>query len=190
MTARGSAAAFRSGAVGLAALVEYRRDVLKRGDRHLDRRTEHDFGGANGRGIGRVGNRKAIISVWRANGENRRLPQKPARKSVETWCRGQELRQTEAHRTPIVGHLVGEFGCGKIGCFPQFPQGTRDGSIGRVFDAGARLCRQGIFFQKVLPEGLCGQVAHRIPTANLVTGMQQLYDSKRRLRLTYLVAKT
>ena len=54
-----------------------------------------------------------------------------------------------------------------------------------------RLGGKRIFFQKVPPEGLCGQVAHRIPTANLVyPGMTANACIRRPLPLTYLVAKT
>ena len=76
-------------------LVEHRRDVLERRDRDLDRPAEHDFGGANGRGIARVGDREPkppsgeldgkIVVSRRKRRENR---------STSGGC-GEQLRQAE-----------------------------------------------------------------------------------------------
>ena len=79
----------------------------------------------------------------------------------------------EPDDAPVIRNLVGEFRGRQVGGLPQFPERSREGGVGGLFDAGARLRRQGIFLEKVLPEALCGKVSHRIHNANLVTGMQQ-----------------
>jgi len=71
LLARAFGAAVGRRAIGLDALVEHGRDVLERGHRDLDRRAEHDFGGANGGGIGGIGDREAIAAVGAAHRKDR-----------------------------------------------------------------------------------------------------------------------
>ena len=56
--------------------------------------------------------------------------------------------------------FVGKLGSRQIGGFPQFPKRPRQGGVHRIFDARARLRRQGIFIQEVLPKTLRGKVSH------------------------------
>jgi len=74
---RSPRAVLRTGVFRLGALVEQGGDVLERGNRDFDRRAEHDFGGANSRGIRGVCDREPITSVRRPHRKDRRLPQEP-----------------------------------------------------------------------------------------------------------------
>ena len=139
---RSLGAVLGAGLAGIDALVEHRRDVLERGDRDLDGCAEHDFRGANGRGVGRVGHRQPVAAIGGADREDRGFTQKAPRKSVEARRAVQQLRKAEPHHAPIVRDLVGEFGGGQIGRFPQFAQRPGQGGIGGIFDARTRLRRQ------------------------------------------------
>ena len=173
LLARSSRAFVRVGAVRLGALVEQRRDVLERRHRDFDRRAENDFGGANGRGVRGIGDREPITSVRRTHREDRGLAQEASRKSVEARRGSEQLRQAQPDDAPVIRNLVGKFRGRQVGRLPQFPKRSCESGAGGIFDAGARLRRQRIFFEKMLPKGLCGKVSHRVHNANLVTGKQR-----------------
>ena len=111
----------------LDALVQHRGDVLEGSHRNLDRLAEYDLGGANGGGIGGIGDRDAIAAVRRAEREDRGFAEKSTGESVETRCRSQQLRQVQPHHTEIIRDLIGEFRGRQIGRLPQLAQGTRQG---------------------------------------------------------------
>ena len=117
----------RRRAIVLDALVQYGGDVLEGGDRNLDRFAEHDLGGANGCGIGGIGDREAIAAVRRAEWKDRGLAEETTGESVETWCRSEQLGQTDPHHAEIVRDFVGEFRRRQVGRLPQLAQGTRQG---------------------------------------------------------------
>ena len=102
----------------------------------------------------------------------RKRRENPSRQGVA----GEKLRQIEPDHAPIVRNLVGKFGGRRDRWLPTTPAAAAPGSNCRIFDAGPRLRRQRIFFQKVLPESLCGKVSHRIHSANLMAARATAFD--------------
>jgi hypothetical protein len=95
------------GLVVVEPLAEHGRDVLERGDHHVDSAAEDDLGRPRGGRIGRIrhGELGPALAVERKDG---RLDEEAAREPTDQAIGGEKLRQLDARAAPEAGHLVGK----------------------------------------------------------------------------------
>ena len=106
-------------AIFAKAAIEHDLEILDRSNRDLDVTTEHDFGGALGRPVGRIGNGESRISVRGLIGEDRHLPQKPLRERLVERRRGQELLKCHVFEAGKAGRFVGKIARRQVGQLPK-----------------------------------------------------------------------